>query len=85
MTGLRRAAFIAELEDGSRMLYELRGPITLAIENPYPDAWDICALPLPAARGITITGELAGGTIWRGDMPTASHQELTEPRKELTP
>lgn len=85
MSQLRRAAFIAELEDGSRMLYEFRGPIHLETEFQYADPWDMCGRPLHISTEVTITGELAGGTIWRGDMPTAPTPELAEPRKEITP
>lgn len=82
MTSLRRAAFIAELEDGTRMLYELRAP-DLSLDVEHVETWD--GRVIATRTEVTITGDLVGGTIWHGDMPTTPPQEVTEPRKELSP
>ena len=87
--GVRRAATIIELEDGTRMLYEYvpGGSITLEIENDYGElspwhAPHIAHLePIPT---MTVTGILAGGTVWSGGMPASSQQGIATPQHAMT-
>lgn len=80
MTGLRRAAFIAEHEDGSRLIYELHDPI---LELEHDDVMTWTCQHVRFRTHVTITGEFAGGTVWHGDMPTVPTPELSAPKKEI--
>jgi hypothetical protein len=82
---LKRAALVAEMSDGTRMIYELREPVTLTFEYADDlDMWNADRIR-PTATTLTVEGELLRGTVWRGDMPTAPAQEIAEPRKEIAP
>lgn len=61
------AALIAEMDDGTRMVYEIGGPVTLETEAETMRSW--AEHIVITDTYITVSGRLLGGRIWTGDMP----------------
>lgn len=79
MSDVERAAVVVQLTDGTRMLYEFKPdrPIALSTDNEWAHYYsNVTTPPLLVATHLTVEGELLGGAIWDGDMPTTQYAEL---------
>jgi len=88
MSRVLRAAFIAEMDDGTKMLYELDPNRVITLSVDYPDAeldWTLTRVHQGDPH-MTVEGTMLRGTVWEGDVPTAGEAqgELTEKPRELT-
>lgn len=86
--GVKRAAMIVELEDGTRMLYSFKPgrPLTFSAE-PLDDA-DYLFRPLlyvpPIEYQLTVEGIMQEGTIWTAPMPGDDETpEVESTRQEI--
>lgn len=74
LSTIRKAALVAEMEDGTRMIYEITDPVHLQIRQHHEidqNSWQIRSYP----STITVEGTFVGGTIWQGPMPNEKEIE----------
>lgn len=82
---LRRAAVIVELEDGTRVIYEITSPVYVEFEEEASDSlYSPRYVDAPRQTYITVKGVLARGAVWREDMPTTQQQAVEKPMKGIT-
>lgn len=81
--GVRRAALVVEMNDGSKMLYEFRrdSELTMQVDTLVEElfGYDFIGTHVPATSSVmTVRGTFEHGTIWTGDVPQSHHEHSIE-------
>jgi hypothetical protein len=65
---IRKAALVAEMEDGTRHIYEITDPVHLQIRQRHTIDRNTGTIQTGTST-IEVSGTFLGGKIWQGPMP----------------